>query len=112
MENRIKIREARSRCKELGIETKGIRAIAWLALKHRCTSVHSAYTMLNEYVNGEHKKMDAQTLRVLCREYHIDANWLFDTPPMKSEREEDLESKIKELKNENAELRIKLLNVI
>lgn len=100
MENRIRIREARARCKELGIKTKGIVEIAWNVLKYRCKDADNAYKTLNKYVTGEYSKLDPRAVQILSREYHIDANFLFDTPPMKSKREEELEKTIAELREE------------
>lgn len=84
-DNRIRIKEARKRAKDLGLKLR-VGKVANKTMLN-APSVESAYQRFNYLQTGETKTIDRRTVHLLCNELHVDPNFLFgwDGPPMESE---------------------------
>ena len=86
MENRIRIREAFQYAKSRG---KTIKKKDFAGLIFPYTSPRSAVVCRNNYERGATTKMDRIQITEICRRLGVDANYLFNTPPMKQANEEE-----------------------
>jgi hypothetical protein len=105
--NRIKVKEAYAYAKQNGY-TLGPRDLACKVILYS-KSPGSAYVIHNNYVQGKFTSMTPERVQQYCKELKVDANFLFDVPPMKSDKEKELEGVISQLTQENTRLRTEIL---
>jgi queuine/archaeosine tRNA-ribosyltransferase len=105
--NRIKVKEAYAYAKQNGYNV-GSKELACRVILH-ARSPETAYVTHNNYVNGFHTSMTPERVQQYSKELKVDANFLFDVPPMKSDKEKELEGVISQLTQENTRLRTEIL---